>query len=399
MPGSEPQTVAPSRSWIWWIVAGTVAVVVLLALWWQANWSPSAPQAATASNPMAVALHHAAGSDGDGWIALTIGLASDEGVTPFAAASTFALLSPDGDLVVRAADAGAAIREEAAVQDSFGVTTDYVVTPLAVSAEHRSMLVRIDRPDAFLAASVGVVSLDSGTVTRVENCSASFIKMTAAGYQLIGDCGTASGLVTLDYSSGEVVEDHAVGVPEPWVWDERGDRFITIAGDYSGCVPGGFLADGRLVATCEMASSPAEYRAGAIEVNEGAVGKDDMGEVAMSEGELVPVGGDELAAGYLGFSALAAGDTLAANQSTTEGDPLLAILDGDYPSWVDIDGSAVAAVAQRDGLILVVTGTDAYGAPPGSGPALYWYDPATGESTFVASVPECTRYVRAVPLS
>ena len=178
------------------------------------------------------------------------------------------------------------------------------------------------------------------------------------------------------------------------MWDERDERFIHIAGDYSECAPGGYLRDGRLVATCAVASTAGAFRAGAIDV-----GQEYVGEVTLFDGELVPVGRGTLAQGAMGFLALAAGDLLVANRSTTEGDPLLDVLGGDRAGMVEIDGSAVAAATVRDGKILVVNGVDKYGTQPRNGAALYWYDPATGAQTRVAAVPQGTTYVARVPLA
>lgn len=391
MTDADGPTARPRHAWLW-ILAGLVIIAGLFALWWSANWMPRAAPMPAASGALAGELSTVADVDGEGWIAVAIGLSVGPGMTPTTAETTIGLLSPEGELTVMGS--GGALSLEGRSRGGLDLTDALTVTPLAVSAEDRSVLVRIDFPEAYFAASLVVADLDTGNVARLDNCSASFLKMTDAGYLIYGDCGYGSEMSTVDYATGEIVEHYAAGVPDPWVWDERDERFIHIAGDYSECAPGGYLRDGRLVATCAVASAAGGFRAGAVEV-----GQEYVGEVALFDGELVPVGGDALAQGGLGFHALAVGDLLVANQSTTEGDLLLDVLGGDRQGMVYIDSSSVATITVRNGKILVVNGVDKYGAQPRNGAALYWYDPATGAQTRVAAVPQGTTYVARVPLA
>jgi hypothetical protein len=343
-------------------------------------------------NDFAQDLALAAESDGEGWFALAIGLSESNEVTPFTANSTLGLLSPDGDLTLMGTEDGASLADH--VWNTLNLTPDYIVTPVAMSAEHRSVLVSIAHPTAYVAPALSVLDVDTGNATMLSDCSASVIGSTDAGYQLYGDCGESQGLILVGYSTGEIIENSAAGVPEPWVWDERNDRFIHVLGDYGACEAGGYLNDGQLVATCELASTTGEFRAGALEA-----GEETVGEVVIVDGELVPVDGGELAQGWLGFQAFAAGEFLVANQSTTEGDPLLDVLGGDRPGTVDIDSSSVAVVAAKGGKLLVVNGVDKYGQDPRNGPALYMYDPATGDHDLIAELPNNMTYVRSVLLS
>jgi hypothetical protein len=134
-------------------------------------------------------------------------------MTPTTAETTIGLLSPEGELA--AMGSGGALSLEGRSRGMLDIMDALTVTPLAVSAEHRSVLVRIDFPEAYFAATLGVIDLDTGNVARLANCSASFLKMTAVGFLLYGDCGYGSEMSTVDYATGEIVEHYAAGVPDP----------------------------------------------------------------------------------------------------------------------------------------------------------------------------------------
>ena len=179
MTDADGPTARPRHAWLW-ILAGLVIIAGLFALWWSANWMLRAAPMPAASGALAGELSTVADVDGEGWIAVAIGLSVGPGMTATTANTTIGLLSPEGELTVMGS--GGALSLEGRVRGGLDLTDALTVTPLAVSAEHRSVLVRIDFPEAYFAASLVVADLDTGNVARLDNCSASFLKMTDAGY-------------------------------------------------------------------------------------------------------------------------------------------------------------------------------------------------------------------------
>jgi hypothetical protein len=268
-----------------------------------------------------------------------------------------------------------------------GVGDSWRATPVAINAEHQTMLVELTTL-AYATPRLALVDLREEYGKPVAACAEAHAQGTGAltllaaredGWLMYGDCGEGFVTLVVDPISGEATQvASAPTQTDPWAWDADAARFVVVEGDYSWCRSGGRFDSGGLALLCGGPDMIGEAEAGIF-----IRGSDLTDGLPVIKGTLGPLAGGKVASWWFPGEFWAVGDRLVVNQATIEGDMML--VDGPQ-----VDGAQVTAVAVVDGRVLLVNGTDAFGPRPSDGQVMLWWDPKTGERDIVGSLPLST---------